>query len=37
VAQKVVREHGGELLLESQEGEGAHFTIWLPYVEAKEE
>jgi len=37
VAQKVVREHGGDLLLESKEGEGARFAIWLPFVEPKEE
>jgi len=36
VAQKVVREHGGELLLQSREGEGAHFLIWLPYMEPKD-
>jgi len=37
VAHKVIREHGGELLLESQEGQGARFTIWLPYIEPKDE
>jgi signal transduction histidine kinase len=37
VTQKVVREHGGELLLQSGEGAGALFTIWLPYIEPTEE
>jgi signal transduction histidine kinase len=35
VAQKVVREHGGDLLLESREGAGAKFLIWLPFIEPK--
>jgi len=37
VAQKVVREHGGDILLESQEGKGARFIIRLPYIEPKNE
>ncbi|MBM3334307.1 HAMP domain-containing histidine kinase, partial [Candidatus Sumerlaeota bacterium] len=31
VTQKVIREHGGEISLHSNEGEGARFTIWLPH------
>ena len=33
LTQKVVREHGGEIALESSESEGTRFTIWLPYIE----
>ncbi|HEX3314591.1 MAG TPA: ATP-binding protein, partial [Gemmataceae bacterium] len=30
VSQKIVREHGGELLVQSQSGAGSKFTIKLP-------
>ena len=26
----IVRDHGGDILLESKPGEGAHFTVVLP-------
>ncbi len=37
VAQKVMREHGGDLLLDSREGEGARFTLVLPLREVPAE
>lgn len=37
VTRKVVREHGGDLLLDSQEGKGTRFTIWLPHMEPQDE
>lgn len=36
VAQKVVREHGGDISVRSQPGRGAALTIWLPYIEPEE-
>ena len=36
VSYGVVKEHGGQILLESKEGEGATFTIVLPIPEAPE-
>jgi signal transduction histidine kinase len=33
VSQKIVREHGGDILVESQPGEGARFTLEWPMIE----
>jgi PAS domain S-box-containing protein len=30
VSQNVVREHGGRIVVESEEGRGSTFTVWLP-------
>jgi signal transduction histidine kinase len=32
---RIVREHGGELSIESSEGEGLTLTIRLPYIERR--
>ena len=37
VTRKVVREHGGEMLLDSEEGKGTTFTIWLPHMAPEDE
>jgi signal transduction histidine kinase len=37
VSQKIVREHGGKLLVESQAGHGARFTFELPATLPKED
>jgi signal transduction histidine kinase/pSer/pThr/pTyr-binding forkhead associated (FHA) protein len=37
VSQKIIREHGGKLLVESQVGQGARFTFELPAIMPKEE
>lgn len=37
VSQKVVREHGGDIVLSSEVGNGASFLIWLPYLAPAEE
>ena len=37
VSQKIIREHGGKLLVESQVGRGARFTFELPAVLPKNE
>jgi signal transduction histidine kinase len=37
VTQKVVREHGGDLLLETEEGVGTCFTIWVPHIEPQDD
>lgn len=36
VSQKIVREHGGAILVESQSGEGARFTLEWPIIEEAE-
>jgi signal transduction histidine kinase len=35
IVRRIVREHGGELSIESNEGEGLTFTIRLPYIERR--
>jgi len=30
VAHRIIEQHGGEILTESEEGEGSNFTVWLP-------
>jgi signal transduction histidine kinase len=30
IARKIVRGHGGEILVESEVGKGTTFRIWLP-------
>jgi signal transduction histidine kinase len=35
IVRRIVREHGGEIELESREGEGTKVTIHLPLVEKK--
>jgi two-component system, NtrC family, sensor kinase len=37
VSQKIIREHGGQLLVESQPGHGARFTFELPAMLPKED
>jgi two-component system, NtrC family, sensor kinase len=37
VSQKIIREHGGQLLVESQVGHGARFTFELPAMLPKED
>ena len=37
VSQKIIREHGGKLLVDSQVGRGARFTFELPAVQPKNE
>jgi len=32
---RIVREHGGKLSIESNEGEGLTLTIRLPYIERR--
>jgi signal transduction histidine kinase len=32
---RIVREHGGELSIESSEGKGLTLTIRLPYIERR--
>ncbi len=34
ISRDIVREHGGSLTVESREGHGATFTVWLPMWEA---
>mgnify|MGYP003694365829 CR=1 FL=1 len=35
IVRRIVREHGGELSIESSEGKGLTLTIRLPYVEKR--
>jgi two-component system, sporulation sensor kinase E len=35
IVRRIVREHGGELSIESNEGEGLKLTIRLPYIERR--
>jgi signal transduction histidine kinase len=35
IVRRIVREHGGELSIESTQGEGLTLTIRLPYVEKR--
>jgi nitrogen-specific signal transduction histidine kinase len=35
IVRRIIREHGGEIELESREGEGTKVTIHLPLVEKK--
>jgi signal transduction histidine kinase len=35
IVRRIVREHGGELSLESKEGQGATLTIRLPYIDRR--
>jgi two-component system, sporulation sensor kinase E len=35
IVRRIVREHGGEIELESREGEGTKVTLYLPLVEKK--
>jgi signal transduction histidine kinase len=35
IVRRIVREHGGELSIESNEGEGLKLTIRLPYIEKR--
>jgi two-component system, sporulation sensor kinase E len=35
IVRRIVREHGGELSIESRKGKGVTFTIRLPYVEQR--
>ena len=35
IVRRIVREHGGELSIESNEGEGLTLTIGLPYIERR--
>jgi PAS domain S-box-containing protein len=36
IAQEIIRAHGGHVTVESEEGEGSAFTIWLPLAEGSE-
>ena len=35
IVRRIVREHGGEIDIESREGKGTRITLWLPLVEKK--
>jgi len=36
IAQEILRAHGGRITIESAEGQGSIFTLWLPVVGSKE-
>jgi two-component system, sporulation sensor kinase E len=35
IVRRILREHGGEIDIESREGKGTRITLWLPLVEKK--
>ncbi len=35
IVRRIVREHGGEMSIESSEGQGLTLTIWLPYTDKR--
>jgi two-component system, sporulation sensor kinase E len=35
IVRRIIREHGGEIDIESREGKGTRITLWLPLVEKK--
>jgi two-component system, sporulation sensor kinase E len=35
IVRRIVREHGGEIDIESREGKGTRITLWMPLVEKK--
>jgi PAS domain S-box-containing protein len=35
IVRRIIREHGGEIDIESREGHGTRITLWLPLVEKK--
>jgi signal transduction histidine kinase len=37
ISYDIIREHQGEILVESTPGKGVRFTVWLPLAAAKEE
>jgi signal transduction histidine kinase len=36
IVQRIVRQHGGHIELESRLGQGAMFRIWLPHREKQQ-
>jgi len=34
VSYRIIQDHGGDIFVDSQEGHGARFTIYLPLEEA---
>jgi signal transduction histidine kinase len=35
IVRRIVREHGGEIDIESRAGQGTRVSLWLPLVERK--
>ena len=35
IVRRIIREHGGEIDIESREGQGTRVSLWLPLVEKK--
>jgi signal transduction histidine kinase len=35
IVRRILREHGGEIDIESREGKGTRITLWMPLVEKK--
>jgi signal transduction histidine kinase len=35
IVRRIIREHGGEIDIESREGHGTRITLWMPLVEKK--